>query len=296
MSQYTWNQQLALQVVSKVAAAASLIGSGYIVHSVLTDAKRRIATKDRLITAMSVFDITFSMTYIVGPWAFPRYLDNVRGAYGTDRTCAAEGFFNYLGLSVVSYNIAMAIYFVLVVKYERTERQMKQVEPFFLALPIGYSALGAVLTVATGSIHAKGLLCMVAPNPTECEEGDTSCLDYLSGTTFYLVLFFNVLPIFIAILLGAAAMVTLYCSVRQVEARMARYAGGSQLLASKAVGIQGALFMLALLITWIPALIHNLVISLGKRPNFVAHLIGAATNPLQGKRDRSPFPPYFSKK
>jgi hypothetical protein len=286
MEQYTWDQQLGIIVASKISSSLSFLSSSYIVHSIITDDKRRKRTKDRLIMSMSVFDILYSLANFVGTWAFPsENIVSVRGSIGTDLTCDIEGFLMaHSGSSVLMYNMAMAFYFLLVVKFNYTDSKMKRLEPYFHFICIVYPLIGAILAVVFDAIHPKGLLCLVAMNDENCAPEDEQCLNNEARKVFILLFYSYALPLFLAIPIGAVTMLTLYCHVRHIEGRMQRYAGGSSVRASKAVAEQGAMYMIALLLTWVPALIHNLflMVSQGRNPSYVWQLVTAITNPLQG--------------
>lgn len=282
---FSVEQQAALIVASKIAAFVSMIASSCVIYKILTNPSRRRVLKGRLILSMSIFDIVYSLSFFIGTWAFPKDLD-VWGASGSDLTCKIEGFTYHFGLAALLYNIALAVYFLLAVRHRRLPE--KKIECCFHATVLSISLLVASLSVALDTIRPKGIICMVQANEEDCDPEDEACLKGFTGITFLLGLVTGLI-IIVAIVIGCATMCVLIRHVRKTEQRMEQYASGSDGQMSKAVALQGALYMASLLISWVPAFVHNTIFWVTATPSYAAWFLSSVTNPLQGMKKMTFF-------
>ena len=95
----------------------------------------------------------------MGTWAYPTST-NVWGARGSQATCAVEGFAIHLGHAVLLYNLALAIYFLLVVKNRVWQVRLSRLEPYIHMCIILYCLGGSLANVLLGIIKPKGMVCM----------------------------------------------------------------------------------------------------------------------------------------
>ena len=58
------------------------------------------------------------------------------GARGNDVTCTAQGFFIQLGMLSLWYNMALSMYYLLVIRYNWREFQLVKVVKWLHALPL----------------------------------------------------------------------------------------------------------------------------------------------------------------
>ena len=89
-----------LAIIPKVSATLSMIGSGWIVLEVATNASKRKNVYHRLLLAMAVYDILESIFNFFSSWPIPRGTPNIFAAVGTTATCVTQGFFLQLGLAI----------------------------------------------------------------------------------------------------------------------------------------------------------------------------------------------------
>jgi hypothetical protein len=112
MASFTPAQQIALAVTPKVSGFLSLLGSSWIVVEVLTQPTKRQNVYNRLLCAMSFFDVINSSWWIASTWPIPAGTDGVVWAVGNEKTCIVQGFFIQAGIIppicksvVISYSL-----------------------------------------------------------------------------------------------------------------------------------------------------------------------------------------------
>lgn len=276
LSEFTSLQQAVLVVVCKIAAFLSFMGSTAIIGKILSSREKCSNMKDRLLLRMSCFDIIYSIANFVGTWAFPSSTQ-VWGAKGTNASCAAQGFVIHLGYAVLWYNLTLAVYFLLVVKYRAWHARLARAETFIHVAIVGYSLAGALANVLFDAVKPKGLICMVYEPKLEEAGGAPKPTVLLLGALTAAI------PSFTTLAVGAVSMVLLYMHVRSTEQRMDRYAAQVRSNTSRLIAIQGALYMLGLVLSWGPSLIHNIVLWVGNgKASFWWQVLSAGLNPLQG--------------
>ena len=93
-------QEVTKQVVSKVSATLSILGSSYIVKFVWTKWRTNRASLDpyqRIMAATCIVEVLFSFfVFFLGSWMTP-VATGWWGAAGNGFTCSIQGFFHYFG-------------------------------------------------------------------------------------------------------------------------------------------------------------------------------------------------------
>ena len=156
-------------VAAWIAASLSILGSVTILY-LLIRRRNFDSLYDRLILGISTADLVVSLTVLFNPLVLPEWTDLVF-AQGTFQTCEWAGFFLYFFLSGTVYNGALSAYFLLTIRYFKTEKQVSRLlEPwvhliaFFLPLIVGTLAM-----VDHGyNPHALYGLCLLAAYPPDC--------------------------------------------------------------------------------------------------------------------------------
>jgi hypothetical protein len=92
------SQQVALALTPKITAALSILGSSWIVVEVLTQREKRGNVYNRLLFAMSFFDVITSSWYFASTWPIPEGTEGVAWAVGNEKTCTVQGFFLQAGM------------------------------------------------------------------------------------------------------------------------------------------------------------------------------------------------------
>jgi hypothetical protein len=142
--------QKAIALVPKFTGFLSLLGSSWIFYEVITDKKKRQSMYHRLLLCMSISDWNSSFwTYVLSSWMLPSesYSANTTffSASGTWATCNLQGFMFQLGIATPLYNAALSLYYVLLLKYNWTPKQMaRQIEPYLHAGIISFSVATSI--------------------------------------------------------------------------------------------------------------------------------------------------------
>lgn len=177
----TWNttQQIALAIVPKFTAFASILGSSWVILEVLTEVEKRRSVYHRLLLMMSVYDVLESVWNFCSTWPIPIGTPNIWGNVGTQQSCSAQGFFLQLGLAVPMYNACLSAYYLLVIRYNTSDLKLKrQVEPvmhvFSFVFPVAtafaslgltlYSAYEIVIDLPEGSMTHVNRVLTLSPS------------------------------------------------------------------------------------------------------------------------------------
>ena len=126
---YTSSQANLLAILPYVSAPFSVAGSALILWSILFEYKTllRHHVYHRFLLCMSLADFCNSMGMLVlGHWAVPREwpYSGQTSNRGTIATCEAAGFSLNLITITMWYSVFLAIYFVLLLRWEWKERQV----------------------------------------------------------------------------------------------------------------------------------------------------------------------------
>jgi len=111
----------------------------------------------------------------------------------------------------------------------------------------------------------------------DCERS-TSSAHFVASILWFLVPYASMFPLEIIL------MILLYCHVRKVEKQMRQYAYRSGSDASRAVAVQGLLYIGAGLVCNVPSLVINLILRAQNSTayRFINAMILALTTPFQG--------------
>ena len=239
--------QRAMAIAPKCSGFVSLCASTYIVQHVLRDRKRRNLTYHRLLCGMSISDMFGSFMCFLSTWPIPR--GEAFLASGTVQTCAAQGFFNQsAALCTPTYNISLAIYYLLVVVGGWKEKRVEGIEKYLHALPIvaglGTGIAGLILKLYNGA----GWICWIAPGlPNHPERHNPNYgvfrLAFLYADAWAIIVFL------------AVTMAVIYYHVLKQERSLDKYCSSSfaskKRKQSKKIRNQAFLYVAALYMTWI---------------------------------------------
>jgi len=199
-------RQNILEWLPRVSATLSFLGSSFIVQDILKSQKKHAMTYHQIIIAMSVVDMLSSIAWALSVIPLPSEELGPSGARGNHATCKAQGFFIEFGLTSPFFNLALSIYYVLVVKYGWKEDRVSKKRPYLLGLPL-LCGLG----IALAGIPHYG------PDISMCY------VDQSADDNYLLPLVFLFAPIFLVILFGTIAVIIVYWSVRQKERASRRW-------------------------------------------------------------------------
>mmetsp|Transcript_32296 Transcript_32296/g.78561 ORF Transcript_32296/g.78561 Transcript_32296/m.78561 type:complete len:136 (+) Transcript_32296:3461-3868(+) len=119
---------------------------------------------NRLLVAMSTYDIITSIALGASPFLYPKETSNKALVYGNDASCTFIGFVNQLSYSGTLYNGFLSVYFLLTARFGMQNNQIaRRVEPAMHDFSVGYPMLTGFVGLFLG-VYAKpevGLGCWV---------------------------------------------------------------------------------------------------------------------------------------
>lgn len=209
-------RHVAISVIPHFTGALSVLGSLWIIVDILRARQKKLRTTyHRLLLGMSLSDVLGSVAMSLSTWPTPSadsgVVDGgtVFAALGTQQTCSAQvrpendsstlqirtlilsftvcrcqAFFVQVGMAAPLYSGFLALYYLLMVKYNWKEesQKMKSLEVSFhvliwlLALGTSFASLGLDL------FNSANLWCWIAPLPLDCvssakaEDGNGTCV------------------------------------------------------------------------------------------------------------------------
>ncbi|KAL7491205.1 hypothetical protein ACHAWT_000741 [Skeletonema menzelii] len=266
----------AMAIAPKVTGIISLISSTFIIQHVLRDRKRRNLTYHRLLLGMSISDFFGSLMCFLSTWPIPR--GEACLAAGTTATCTAQGFFNQTAaLCTPTYNISLAVYYILVIVKGRKESRVSKIEKYLHALPIlagfgtGFAALGLKL------YNGAGWICWIAPAPNNPERNDPNYgiyrLAFLYADAWAIIVFL------------AVCMCIIYFHVLKQEKKLDKYRASysqKKRKQSKKIRNQAFLYVGCMYMTWIFGSAFRFMQFAGKTPPTSIIVLFVTFFPLQG--------------
>lgn len=300
-------------LVLRLTSIVSILGSAYIVFSLIGTKQRRSrnpnSTFTRLLIAICVSDILSSSAFSFGsslvPATPPGEFEEIfsqelwdsqyPGAIGTPVTCTAQGFFLHFGLCSSTFlTVFVGLQTLLMVRYNWNEQQIRRAEIFFFLVA---SLLPLVTGIWASAIDLMNPLsvgfCWIDVSPKVCESTDSYplakeyCDDVVRGEDYVMyALFFGVIWIPVALLVICGTMVSLFLFVRKKERRAARWGGASasESRQQKRVLAKAVQYISVYLLVWVPTLVTILTRlgSEGEQVFGVNSLIPSIFLPLQG--------------
>jgi len=169
------SQKTVLAVLPIPSAILSIIGSSLIIYMAYLSKKSKPWTPyNRLLVAMSVYDIITSMTLGAAPFLNPKETSNKALAMGNDSTCSAIGFLIQISYSGTLYNAALSYYFLLTARFGIQNNVVARcIEPFMHIFSVGWPTITAFVGLFLG-VYAEpevGLGCWVNRYPKKCGYG-----------------------------------------------------------------------------------------------------------------------------
>jgi hypothetical protein len=260
----------------------------WIAHDVVRN-KKLAKTNHRILLGMSITDVVSSVCTVLGRLPAPRHAKYYSGL-GTTGTCTAQGFFYQSILSTVAYNAALAVYFLLVVKYKWKERAMRKVEIGMHIFAMSLFLITGLSLVALKMINPAFFLCFIDALPYHCHGmPDVPCVRGGNPDPYRWGFFYG--PVWAMIFVVTIIMGMVYYTVLKQERRMDKFqfhattnasssskqqvvikgngvtGGGrqrhnavaTQRKHSKNVATQGLWYLVPFYVTWLfPMLIHAL--------------------------------------
>jgi hypothetical protein len=206
-------QEATLAITPKITGLLSILGSSWIVVEVLTQKNKRNNVYNRLMCAMSFFDVMSSFAIFASTWPIPKETEGIIFAIGNQNTCIAQGFLIQAGI-IAPYctcwvtssdlvlsaafasspnfffpcdyhssldNFCLALYYMLVVKYKVPEEVLQHnFEPAAHLFCIGAAFLPAIAGIFLNLYNQANIWCWIASYPQGCKNslpnnGETTC-------------------------------------------------------------------------------------------------------------------------
>lgn len=267
----TTAERKALVWLSRTSAMMSFLGASFILCDILKDATRRSTVFHQLLVGMAIFDICTAFAWVFATAPIDTEVgSHVEGSAGNEASCTAQGFFIQLGFTSVFYNVSLSFYYVLVIAYSWREFQLRRIRPYMHALPI-----------ITGVGLALGGIPVYEAMEYGCHIKPLAPPDRMDSLWAELV--FIVLPLGLSIIAITAAMLLVYCKVRQQTAATQKWAFGISRASTmqKAVFFQCFFYLLAFYVTW-PILFSVYLASIDINGPLGLSMLVAFVAPLQG--------------
>jgi len=227
-----------LGILAGTSGIISIISSSTLIWMILRSHQGLSTTQHRLLLGLCVCDIILSLGCSTFNTAAPSEMNyRIWNARGNQATCDVQGFLAFLGATGgLYYNAALNLYFLAVVKYEKSAEYIRtKIEPFLHAVPILVSLTISISLLIGKHTNSDGKLWALCSDtiyfPQHCEGYDAGetrpgfdipCGRGLEGAmtdAVSRVVFMSIPIIIIFISLGI-----IYRVVRTQEKKLARYA------------------------------------------------------------------------
>lgn len=122
------------------SAILSIIGSSVIIYMAYLSKKSRSWTPyNRLLVAMSIYDIISSIALASAAFMNDKETSNKAWAMGNDSTCSTIGFLNQISYSGTLYNAALSYYFLFTARFGmKNDLVARRIEPTMHVISVGF--------------------------------------------------------------------------------------------------------------------------------------------------------------
>lgn len=200
--------QIVLNVLPIFSAVVSIMGSTAIIYLARERVRKanQFTSYTRLLLAMSICDILFSLTIAIATFLRPRETSFRIWAFGNDVSCSVVGFMNQLSTAGgIWYSGMLSFYFLCTARYGMTNARIaRRIEPLMHLFAIGYAIATSIAGALLGLYGEKAgvMACWTSRYNNE------SVYD-LVGLLFFAV---PVMVVFICLLINN---LIIYCFVRR---------------------------------------------------------------------------------
>lgn len=283
---YSIPQQRTLAITSSISGFISLLGSTAILAILWRDRRKKLRhAYHRILLGVSVYDFISSLNFIVSFLAVPKGL--FWGARGSTLTCEINGFLLCLMATVALYNLGLSIYYVLVIRYGKTQKHIERfVEPFIhiisISVPFGFGMWYWLSDLFNPMLDIGGL-CYVYEYPAKCSElediectrgvGTKSTISLIVGTLVVSSVFTGII----------VCMLLLTLHVRKREITLSRHRLNPQTSQTRQTYIQALLYIAAYFITYLFSFVQAILGSAyNEHLRFTLAFLVKLSLPLQG--------------
>jgi len=213
---FTERQKAVLSIIPHVTGTLSCLGSGFIIHDVLSNRKKTLKRVfNRLMLSFSCYDMLVSACIALSTWPIPKGTPGVYAAVGSTQTCTAQGFILQLGVATPLYNCHLATYSMLV---------LNDIPESFITTRFEICAHIATAAFAFGTAcaglalrlyNSEGLWCWISAFPAGCDDESMECTRGMNAH-IYLWVFYCV-PLVFSLLYVTFVIALLVNKVRRLE-------------------------------------------------------------------------------
>lgn len=223
----------------------------------------------RALVGMSCIDILASTGWFLSTWAVPE--GSFAFSRGNRATCTYQGFLLQLAVGAPLYNCSLALYYLLIIKYNWTEEMLAGIERRVHAVVLTFSVGTSIALIPLEQYNHIGAVCWIIGDPRDCgnssfQSSDVPCERGNHAWLYGLALFYG--PLWVCICACVSSMVFIYQEVKKTHARIQRWNRGQgdamiTLRRSAArdrsrVAAQAALYCLSFLVTWMPSTLWSI--------------------------------------
>lgn len=213
-----------------------------IITSVLRSKQNRGNVQQRIIAGMSVCDLVCALVQLTGPLWFPGN-DKTPGL-GNDISCSIGGFILVtVQFATILYNDSLALYYLLIIKFNCSERRLKFLEKwFFHSIPIVWGFIISILAAATHGLNVwPGWSSSCGVKYDKDEENSYNALYITCILTGLIALLFNI-----------TCLIMVYVHVRREEKKLKQFRMHERRATNtRLVAKQCLLYFMVIFLPWI---------------------------------------------
>ena len=255
--QMTHNQSIALAYCVKFSAFLSNAGSVIVCYQILAPERRNAMLKtmyNRIVLTISLMDIIGSLAFFMSTWPIPSdtlHDEWIYGNIGNQTTCNIQGYFMQGGvLSTGCSTSCLCLYFMLLVRYNWTERRLKKVEMGLRGVIVFNFAI-ALIPLFDKGYNPVPYVCWIQSYPIDCDTSDEyECLR--GDNAKFLRTVFMTVPFVIILVVIVVSMTLLYLSVKKQESSVSQYRSYRASNRSRKVFTKAVWFIGSYIFMWIP--------------------------------------------
>lgn len=215
---------IARSILQKISCFLSAAGSLMIISDLLRNKSHRGKVRQRLILGISLCDTLTSTTWFFTNLFMP--------PIGNQISCDVQGFFIQMGNNTnVLFMIALQIVYLLTIKYNWNETQIKKYEPHMVGFAL-FSGFGTGIAAWVMDLYnPSGWNCWITTYPSGCTQSfeinrgssDLEATDCIRGDNAQIYQFaFFYAPLWAGVLFIIIVMCMIWKSVEKTERRSAR--------------------------------------------------------------------------
>jgi len=202
----TAQQQLALDIIPRITAMMSILGSSFIIYEVLKNPKKRGMAYHLQMVALSIADFLYSTAWFIYNWPAP-----------DSGWCTARGFLDLLtNTPGAMLSAGVCVYYLFFVNFAWSEEKILRYQRVLVIFPIIWGLITAILTLARGMINPNPVTgeCWLQTSPAGCTGSECTPDKYYYH--LYAFVFLHI-PRWISFAVGVISMCFVYYKVSKDE-------------------------------------------------------------------------------